>query len=134
MCIRDSPSNTFSYDDEISLKENIPTSELAISYLAPDQPYMQYTSIQNLNAISSTSENPEAGLMFLNWLYSKKANHDLFIYGVEGTHYTASAPNRILNTLGTDKTPLYAFDSWMIGYLPYMRWDCLLYTSPSPRD
>lgn len=117
------PSNTFSYDDEISLKENIPTSELAISYLAPEQPYMQYTSIQNLNAISSTSENPEAGLMFLNWLYSKKANHDLFIYGVEGTHYTASAPNRILNTLGTDKTALYAFDTWMIGYLPYMRWD-----------
>ena len=117
------PSNTFSYDDEISLKENIPTAELDIAYLSPEKPFMQYTSIQNLNAVSATSANPEAGLKFLNWLYEKKDNHDLFIYGVEGTDYTASAPNRIKSTLGTDKSALYAFDSWMIGYLPYMRWD-----------
>lgn len=117
------PSNTFSYDDEFALKENIPTASLEVTYLAPEKPYMQYTSIQNLNAMSATSDNPEAGLMFLNWLYSKKENHDLFIYGIPDVHYTASAPNRIKYVQGADKTNLYGFDTWMIGYLPYMRWD-----------
>lgn len=117
------PSQTFSFDDEKSLKENIPTSSLAISYLAPNKPYLQYISIQNLNAISATSKDPEAGIKFLNWLYAKKENHDLFCYGVEGKDYTASAPNRINSIKGSDKNALYAFDTWMIGYLPYMRWD-----------
>jgi putative aldouronate transport system substrate-binding protein len=117
------PSQTFSFDDEKPLKENIPTSSIGISYLAPTKPYLQYTSIQNLNAISATSKDPEAGLKFLDWLYAKKENHDLFCYGVEGKDYTASAPNRIDSVKGDDKNAIYAFDTWMIGYLPYMRWD-----------
>ncbi len=115
------PSQTFDYFGEPTLKKNVPTATFANAYLAPDKPFLQYIAIQNLNAISATSENPESGLQFLNWLYSDKANHDLFCYGVEGTHYTASAPNRIKNTVGADNTALYAFDTWMIGYLPYMR-------------
>jgi putative aldouronate transport system substrate-binding protein len=117
------PSATFSYNDEKGLKENIPSAELQISYLAPEKPYLQYISIQNLNAVSATSKNPEAPIKFLDWLYADKVNHDLFCYGVEGKHYTASAPDRIDFIRGEDKNALYAFDTWMIGYLPYMRWD-----------
>lgn len=117
------PSQTFSYDDEKSLKENIPNASLLVSYLAPEKPYLQYISIQNLNAVSATSKNPEAPIKLLDWLYKSKENHDLFIYGIEGKNYKASAPNRIDSIKGEDKNPLYAFDTWMIGYLPYMRFD-----------
>ena len=117
------PSATFSYDDEIPLQKNIATSTIAQSVLAPEKPWLQYCSIQNLNAMSATSRDPESGLKFLQWLYNKKENHDLFCYGIEGTDYTASAANRIKSTLGADNNALYAFDTWMIGYLPYMRFD-----------
>jgi putative aldouronate transport system substrate-binding protein len=117
------PSQTFGYDDEKPLKENIPSAALSLSYLAPEKPFLQYISIQNLNAVSATSKNPEAPIKFLDWLYASKENHDLFCYGIKDKHYTASAPNRIEPVRGEDKNPLYAFDTWMIGYLPYMRWN-----------
>lgn len=117
------PSATFSFDDEIALQENLPTATLAKAVLAPEKPWLQYCSIQNLNAMSATSKNPEAGIKFLNWLYASKENHDLFCYGVEGTNYTASSPERINYIKGADNNAIYAFDTWMIGYLPYMRWD-----------
>jgi putative aldouronate transport system substrate-binding protein len=135
------PSATFNFDDEKGLKENIPSASLEMAYLSPEKPNLQYTSIQNLNAVSATSKNPEAPIKFLNWLYANKENHDLFCYGVEGKHYKASAPNRIDYIRGEDKNPLYAFDTWMIGYLPYMRWDETLSqkgidfkTKPIPAD
>ena len=56
---------------------------------------MIYTDVQNLNAIAATSEDPESGLKFLNWLYASEENHDLFHYGIEGTHYTKTGDHRI---------------------------------------
>ena len=79
-----------------------------------------YTYVQNLNAISSTSEDPESGLKFLNWLYASEENHDLFHYGIEGTHYTKTGDHRIEQVKGDDGNPLYSMDTWMTGYLPYM--------------
>lgn len=117
------PSATFSFDDEIALQENIPTATLEKAILAPEKPWLQYCSIQNLQAMSATSKNPEAGIKFLNWLYASKENHDLFCYGIEGKDYTASAPNRIEYIKGADNNAIYGFDTWMIGYLPYMRWN-----------
>ena len=89
------PSNTFNFDDEKGLKENLPNANLEMAYLAPEKPNLQYTSIQNLNAVSATSKNPEAPIKFLDWLYASKDNHDLFCYGIKDKNYTASAPNRI---------------------------------------
>ena len=63
---------------------------------------MIYTYVQNLNAISSTSEDPESGLKFLNWLYASEENHDLFHYGIEGTHYTKTGDHRIEQVKGDD--------------------------------
>lgn len=117
------PSATFSFDDEIAMQKNLPNSNLAEARLAPDKPWLQYCSIQNLNAMSATSKNPEAGLKFLTWLYADKANHDLFCYGIKDVTYTATADNRVNYIKGADNNNLYGFDTWMIGYLPYMRWD-----------
>lgn len=70
--------------------------------------------------VSSTSEDPESGLKFLNWLYASEENHDLFHYGIEGTHYTKTGDHRIEQVKGDDGNPLYSMDTWMTGYLPYM--------------
>ncbi len=87
----------------------------------PDKPEMIYTFVQNLNAISATAEDPESGLKFLDWLYANQQNHDLFHYGIEGTHYTAIGDNKIDQVLGDNGSALYSMDTWMSGYLPYMR-------------
>ena len=64
--------------------------------------------------------DPESGLKFLNWLYASEENHDLFHYGIEGTHYTKTGDHRIEQVKGDDGNPLYSMDTWMTGYLPYM--------------
>jgi putative aldouronate transport system substrate-binding protein len=106
----------------VSLKQNLPDEEVTTYFLNPEKPVVTFYT-QNLNAISATAENPESGLKFLNWLYNSKANHDLFHYGVAGTHYTASAPNKITPKLDSTGQALYKADTWMTGYLPYMRFD-----------
>ena len=81
---------------------------------------MFYTFVQNLNAISATSEDPESGLKFLNWLYASEENHTLFHYGIEGTHYTKTGDHRFEQIKGEDGNALYVMDTWMTGYLPYI--------------
>lgn len=116
------PSETFGHGDLLALQKNIPTADIDVFFPAPEKPNMVYTLGQNLNAISATAEDPESGLKFLNWLYASKENHDLYHYGIEGVHYTASSPNRIDQKLNEAGTPLYGFDTWMTGYLPYLRY------------
>ena len=120
------PSETFGYSDLVGMQESIPTADLEVFFPAPEKPNMIYTLSQNLNALSATAEDPESGMKFLNWLYTSKENHDLFHYGVEGVHYTASADNRIEQTKDEANNNLYGFDTWMTGYLPYLRYSELM--------
>ncbi|MDR1531719.1 MAG: extracellular solute-binding protein [Clostridiales bacterium] len=117
------PSETFGYGDLVALRENIPEADLEVFFTAPEKPHMIYTLSQNLNAISATAEDPESGLKFLNWLYASKENHDLFHYGIPEVHYTASADNRIQRVKDEANNNLYEFDTWMTGYLPFLRYD-----------
>lgn len=87
----------------------------------PEKPEMICTFVQNLNAISATSENMESGLKFLNWLYASKENHDLFHYGIQGVHYNPIGEDRIEYIKDETDNTLYSMDTWMSGYLPYMR-------------
>ena len=118
------PSQTFSPDDGVTMVNN--GVEDAVVEWTPafgsDIPDMIYTYLQNMNAISSTSEDPESGLKFLNWLYASEENHALFHYGIEGTHYTKVGDNRIEQVKGDDGNPLYVMDTWMSGYAPYLYW------------
>ena len=116
------PSETFGYGDLVGLKENIPTADIEVMFTAPEKPNMIYTLAQNLNAVSATAEDPESGLKFLDWLYKSKENHDLFHYGIEGVHYTASADNRIDQKKDASNNVLYYMDTWMSGYLPFLRY------------
>jgi putative aldouronate transport system substrate-binding protein len=106
----------------VALKKNHPGEEVTTYFLNPEKPNVTFYT-QNLNAISATAENPESGLKFLNWLYGSKQNHDLFHYGIEGVHYTASAPNKINPKADSTGAQLYRADTWMTGYLPWMRFD-----------
>ncbi|MBQ8087309.1 MAG: ABC transporter substrate-binding protein [Clostridia bacterium] len=116
------PSQTFDPYTGVSIKRNTGIdSEVDWVEMNPEKPEMVYTFVQNLNAISATAEDPESGLKFLEWLYASQENHDLFHYGIEGVHYTPIGTDKIDQVLGDDGNALYSMDTWMSGYLPYMR-------------
>ncbi len=119
------PSQTFDPYTAVTIMNNTGMEGVQVDTykMCPEKPEMIYTFVQNLNAISSTAENPESGLKFLNWLYESQENHDLFHYGIEGTHYTAVGDDKMEQMKGEDGQPLYQMDTWMTGYLPYMRFN-----------
>lgn len=123
------PSQTFDPSYEKSIPENNPEMDYVTCdwvEMNPEKPDIVTTFVQNLNAISSTAENPESGLQFLNWLYESQENHDLFHYGTEGTYFTAVGDNMLDYTdeMKNDSgSALYSMDTWMTGYLPYMRYN-----------
>ena len=117
------PSNTFDCNVENSIMENTGIDATVNWTRAfPEKPDMIYTYGQNMNAVSSTSEDPETAFKFFNWLYTSQENYDLFHYGIEGVHYTLNDEGRITNIKGEDGNNLYYMDTWMTGYVPYTRY------------
>jgi len=122
------PSQTFDPYTAVTIMNNTELTDVTVEWveMCPEKPEMVYTFVQNLNAISATSEDPESGLKFLNWLYASQENHDLFHYGIEGTHFTAVGDNKMEYTdaMKNDSgAALYSMDTWMTGYLPLMRFN-----------
>lgn len=125
------PSQTFDPYHQVSIMENTELKDVEVNTykMAEEKPEMIYTFVQNLNAISATAENPETGLQFLDWLYKSQDNHDQYHYGIPETHYTAIGTDKIEQVKGDDSNPLYVMDTWMTGYLPYIR-----FASDSPQS
>ena len=123
------PSQTFDPGESATIMRSTDLKDVEVNWyrMNPEKPDMIYTFGQNMNAVSSTAADPKAALDFLQWLYSSKENHDLFHYGVEGVHYTATDDMHMDQVLGEDGNPIYQLDTWMTGYLPYLR-----YTSDTP--
>ena len=123
------PSQTFDPGESATIMRETDLKDVEVNWyrMNPEKPDMIYTYGQNMNAISATAADPRAALDFLQWLYSSKENHDLFHYGIEGVHYTANGDLRMEQVLGDDGNALYQLDTWMTGYLPYMR-----YTNDTP--
>lgn len=79
------------WGDQFNYNTIVQASELKdMSYAA----YQLYDGISARNPlmesgllVSSHSKNAEKVLQFVNWLQSSQENYDLFMYGVEGTHY-----------------------------------------------
>lgn len=117
------PSQTFGPGQSVNTKNKSGIeTEVKWERVFSDQPDVIYTFVQNLNAISSTSKDPESGLKFLDWLYKSNENHDLFHYGLEGTHYTKEGENRMVQMKGEDGAALYNMDTWMTGHMPFMNY------------
>lgn len=106
----------------ISVAKNNPTAEIGESYLASDKSLLQFLAFGNTNAVPVNAKYPEAAIKFLNWLYTSKENHNLFIYGEEGTHYTAVG-DRKATFVRDENDKAYSFPSWMIGNIKYMLFD-----------
>lgn len=90
--------------------------------LAPDKPTPVSLPVLNSNGVSVTSRHPEAAIQFLNWLYASEENHDLFLYGLPGTHYRPVDRDRIDVTLDAAKRPLYEHPWWMLAYYKWAKY------------
>lgn len=79
---------------EDAVKQNIPGAKLAWTILNPDDG-VSWAPSNNACAIASTCKNPEKAMQFINWLHADQANYDLYMYGIEGEHYTLTADGSI---------------------------------------
>lgn len=79
-------------------------------------PFSITTNLNNLWYIPYTSEQPARAMQVLNEMYTNPDLANIFIYGVEGTHYvmTDSAQGLIDYPEGVDPGSLgYSSDPWM---------------------
>ena len=106
-----------------TLQTNVPGADIGVFQFAPDKGDFIYFYTYNCNAVPVTSKNPEAALGFLQWLYTDKENHDLFMYGIEGETYKAVGDDKKEKILGEDGQPLWQYDEWQIAYQPLRRWE-----------
>ena len=104
---------------EAKLKAAVPEAEL--EWVALDNNLVKWTKSNNLCQISSTSENPERAMMFINWLHESQENYDLYMYGIEGEHYTLEN-EAIKLPEGVDETNNpYAPTPWAFYNMKYHR-------------
>ncbi|MFC4598768.1 ABC transporter substrate-binding protein [Cohnella hongkongensis] len=70
------------------------------------------TITSTMQAISSSSKNPERAMMFINLINTDKELYNLLCYGIEGTDYTKNADNTIkLNK----ESGYYVNSNWIFG-------------------
>ncbi len=79
--------------------ESLPYYEMQSNIGKPEDKVIKFTNIgspitttsyvqASVQAISRTSKNPEKAMEFLNLLYTDEYLHNLYVYGIEGKHYT----------------------------------------------
>lgn len=101
------------------VKKNNPTATLEDFLPAPEKPLTRFEVYSNSNAISATSPNPEAGVMFFDWVYSNQENYDLLHYGIKDMHWKDLGEHKIeMVTLEKDK---YGYSAWMSENFSYLR-------------
>lgn len=92
------------------LRREQPEVELAISDLTPDKKKIAAISTQNGFAIHAPSKKAERALMVIDLLQNDKEIHDLFMYGIAGTHYEAVGDDKFNATAGTAN--FTGFSNW----------------------
>jgi putative aldouronate transport system substrate-binding protein len=91
--------------------------------LASNKPYLTNMPLLNANGIPLAARHPEVGVKFLDWMYSSQQNQDIVLHGVQGRHWTPVGTDGIRKVRRSDGSFLYSFDSWMIEYVKYHRFD-----------
>ncbi|KQN98936.1 extracellular solute-binding protein [Paenibacillus sp. Leaf72] len=69
----------------------------------------------NSVVIPASSKNIDRTMKFFDWLFSSKANHDLFELGIEGEHWVADGDNGYKTTANTTK---YQFQPYELTWNP----------------
>ncbi len=101
---------------------NITVDDFEFLNFFPNKPNLRPYGTRNMNAVPVTSKNPEAGVKFINWLYSNQDNYDLYLYGREGIDYIKKGDRKREDIIDLAKgRPLYFADDWMIGNLNFSR-------------
>ncbi|MBP1963309.1 ABC transporter substrate-binding protein [Paenibacillus aceris] len=106
---------------------------LKVSYAPIEKPVVNTSSIEgSMLSIPTTSQDPERAMMFINLLHGDVFLHNLFVYGIEGTHYTKVArSNNVIKLLPAFKEgwkpAWYMFGNGFQTYLteddPSDKWD-----------
>lgn len=81
-----------------AVKTAHPDWKVGIADIAPDSKKTIAISTQNGMSIHASSKSPERALMVLDLLQNDKQLHDLMMYGIEGTHYTANGSDLFTKT------------------------------------
>lgn len=105
-----------------AFRDNVPNGKLDQFYLNPDHPIVLNILVENSNAVPITTDNPEAGVMFMDWLYGDIGNHDLLINGIEGQHFEIVDDHAMNVIRGPNGSPLYGVASWMIAKREFIRY------------
>ncbi|MCD6397655.1 MAG: extracellular solute-binding protein [Spirochaetaceae bacterium] len=109
------------------MKDNNPGMEIddivTVSF-NPEKPTFSITAVGNDNVVPSTTSHPEAGVKYLNWVYSSQENYDLHFYGIEGRHWKKAPNHRRISILDPDRGQSnYRFREWMAGNVEYLRYE-----------
>lgn len=117
----------------------IPTAEVIwtnragfdVSYNPVEKPIVTTNSVMGaMLTIPKTSEDPERAMMFINMLHGDVYLHNLFVYGIEGTHYEKVSDN-VVRDLPARKerwnTGWFQFGNGFLNYLteadPADKWE-----------
>ena len=111
--------DTYTYPSTETALRNNTGNTLADFTLNPELGNYKFFSIFNGNAVPSSCKNPEAGIKFLDWLYSSEENYRLFTYGIEGRNYNVLDDNTAEFIKGPDGKETYKYDEWQMGLIDY---------------
>lgn len=104
------------------IRQMIPEYDIAMYAISPEKPLTAGDyPIMNANGISASSPNPEAGVIFFNWLYSSQANTDLLNYGIEDKHWKDLGDRRYEAIQDEDGMTPYSFGDWEMGHKDLVR-------------
>ncbi|RAP77667.1 extracellular solute-binding protein [Paenibacillus montanisoli] len=101
---------------------DIKDEDFSLFRLNPEKENFRMVNAKNVNVVAANSKHPAEVVKFLNWLYDKQENYDLFMYGIEGKTYN-KVGDKGLDLILDPKTnsPIYLQDDWMIGNLNLIR-------------
>ncbi|UHA73517.1 ABC transporter substrate-binding protein [Paenibacillus sp. 481] len=103
------------------LNVNLTGAELKEIVLSPEKPRVQHIAYSSGNAVPATAKQPEAGIQFLNWLYSSKDNYELLRYGIKDKHWLPIGDRQYEPVLDDYGIPLYSSGQKMFGNFVYER-------------
>jgi putative aldouronate transport system substrate-binding protein len=92
--------------------------------LDPEKSNFQHQPYSNTLGVPSTSKHPEAGIMFLDWLYKNADNHNLFLLGIEGEDWKKGAtPNTFIPTYDDKGNRTYSQQAWQFANRAFELYD-----------
>lgn len=111
--------DTFTYPALQTTLQNNTGNTLADFELNPELGNYKFFGVFNGNAVPSSCKNPEAGIKFLDWLYSSEENYRLFTYGVEGRNYNIIDDKTAEFVKGPDGNYTFKNDEWQMGLVDF---------------